>query len=59
MLAVFSAGIGRTGTFIGLDALHRQGLETGHVTVEDYVRRMREDRMSMVQNVVSFTGGNS
>nr|XP_034310737.1 receptor-type tyrosine-protein phosphatase alpha [Crassostrea gigas] len=49
-----SAGIGRTGTFIGLDALHQQGLETGHVTVEDYVRRMREDRMNMVQNVEQY-----
>lgn len=42
-----------------MDALHQQGLETGHLTVEDYVRRMREDRMNMVQNVVSFKGGNS
>lgn len=49
-----SAGIGRTGTFIGLDALHQHGLESGHIMVEDYVRLMRQDRMSMVQNVEQY-----
>nr|XP_022325437.1 receptor-type tyrosine-protein phosphatase F-like isoform X2 [Crassostrea virginica] len=49
-----SAGIGRTGTFIALDVLHQSGQETGVVNVEEYVRMMRKDRMSMVQNVEQY-----
>ena len=49
-----SAGLGRTGTFIALDALHRHGQETGVINVERFVRLMRRDRMNMVQNLVSF-----
>ena len=48
----FSAGIGRTGTFIALDALHRQGQKTGRINIVEYVHTMREDRMNMIQNAV-------
>lgn len=48
----FSAGIGRTGTFIALDALHRQGVEKGRINVIEYVHTMRRDRMNMIQNLV-------
>ncbi|KAK3091365.1 hypothetical protein FSP39_019280 [Pinctada imbricata] len=44
-----SAGIGRTGTFIALDALESQGNNTGAVDIEKYVRIMRKDRMNMIQ----------
>ena len=47
-----SAGIGRTGTFIGLDALEKQGRKTGRINIQDYVRTMRKDRMNMIQTAV-------
>nr|XP_022308196.1 receptor-type tyrosine-protein phosphatase C-like [Crassostrea virginica] len=54
LLVHCSAGLGRTGTFIALDALHRHGLETGVVNVEHFVRLMRRDRMNMVQNLDQY-----
>lgn len=57
-----SAGVGRTGTFIGLDSLLKQGRETGNINVFEFVKQMRGDRMTMVQTPVrinskkSFTG---
>ena len=53
----FSAGVGRTGTFISLDALYRQGLKEGKINIVEYVNTMREDRMNMIQNAVSFLIG--
>ncbi|OWF43871.1 Receptor-type tyrosine-protein phosphatase T [Mizuhopecten yessoensis] len=44
-----SAGIGRTGTFIALDALFEYGKENGVVDVMEFVRTMRKDRVNMVQ----------
>ncbi|OWF38114.1 Receptor-type tyrosine-protein phosphatase T [Mizuhopecten yessoensis] len=44
-----SAGIGRTGTFIALDALVKYGRDHGRVDVMGYIRTMRKDRMNMVQ----------
>ncbi|XP_061170693.1 receptor-type tyrosine-protein phosphatase epsilon-like [Saccostrea echinata] len=44
-----SAGIGRTGTYIALDALYREGARNGKVNVPMYVRTMRKDRMNMIQ----------
>ena len=49
-----SAGIGRTGTFIALDALYRQGMKEGKINIVEYVNTMREDRMNMIQNAVIF-----
>ncbi|XP_062587027.1 cell death abnormality protein 1-like, partial [Saccostrea cucullata] len=46
-----SAGIGRTGTFIALDVLCRYGKDKGKVNVIEYVKAMRRDRMTMIQNV--------
>lgn len=48
-----SAGVGRTGTFIALDALYREGEKTGTVNVPHYVEKMRNARMNMVQGEVS------
>lgn len=53
---IFSAGIGRTGTFIALDALYRHGKKEGSINIVEYVHTMREDRMNMIQNLVSFNG---
>nr|XP_034321714.1 receptor-type tyrosine-protein phosphatase alpha-like [Crassostrea gigas] len=44
-----SAGVGRTGTYIALDALFREGERTGKINVPMYVRTMRKDRMNMIQ----------
>ncbi|VDI07950.1 Hypothetical predicted protein [Mytilus galloprovincialis] len=49
LLVHCSAGIGRTGTYIGLDALHEEGLATGFVDVVKFVKKMRYSRMNMVQ----------
>lgn len=49
----FSAGIGRTGTFIALDALQAQGERDGRINIVEFVHTMREDRMNMIQNAVS------
>nr|XP_034321631.1 receptor-type tyrosine-protein phosphatase epsilon-like isoform X2 [Crassostrea gigas] len=49
-----SAGIGRTGTFIALDALHRQGVKKGKINIVEYVHTMREDRMNMIQNTNQY-----
>ena len=51
-IMIISAGIGRTGTFIGLDALEKQGRKTGRINIQDYVRTMRKDRMNMIQTAV-------
>jgi protein tyrosine phosphatase len=49
-----SAGIGRTGTYIALDALYENGQETGFVDAKEFTEKMRENRMNMIQTVVSF-----
>ena len=50
----FSAGVGRTGTYIALDALYREGQNTGKINVPLYVKTMRKDRMNMIQGEVSW-----
>ncbi|XP_062572066.1 receptor-type tyrosine-protein phosphatase kappa-like [Saccostrea cucullata] len=49
-----SAGVGRTGTFIALDALDKYGRKTGKVNVIEFVRAMRKNRMSMIQNIDQY-----
>ncbi|XP_061180791.1 receptor-type tyrosine-protein phosphatase mu-like [Saccostrea echinata] len=49
-----SAGIGRTGTFIAFDVLSRYGKDEGKVNVIEYVKAMRKDRMTMIQNVNQY-----
>ncbi|XP_078330682.1 receptor-type tyrosine-protein phosphatase epsilon-like [Crassostrea virginica] len=44
-----SAGVGRTGTYIALDALYWEGQNTGKINVPMYVKTMRKDRMNMIQ----------
>ncbi|XP_046565276.1 tyrosine-protein phosphatase non-receptor type 7-like [Haliotis rubra] len=44
-----SAGVGRTGTFIALEALMERARREGVVDVHEFVLKMRADRVSMVQ----------
>ncbi|XP_056003194.1 receptor-type tyrosine-protein phosphatase alpha-like [Ostrea edulis] len=49
-----SAGIGRTGTFIALDVLSRYGDVHHRVNVVEFVKAMRKDRMTMIQNADQY-----
>ncbi|XP_061195019.1 receptor-type tyrosine-protein phosphatase kappa-like [Saccostrea echinata] len=49
-----SAGIGRTGTYIAIDVLNQIGKRTGKVNVAEYVKKMRENRMNMVQTYEQY-----
>lgn len=49
-----SAGVGRTGTFIAIDALYENGQRTGYVDVTEYVQIMRKDRMNMIQTTEQY-----
>nr|XP_022305574.1 receptor-type tyrosine-protein phosphatase alpha-like isoform X2 [Crassostrea virginica] len=49
-----SAGVGRTGTYIALDALYQEGKKTGRVNVAEFVRKMRDNRMTMVQTYEQY-----
>ncbi|XP_056003186.1 receptor-type tyrosine-protein phosphatase kappa-like isoform X1 [Ostrea edulis] len=49
-----SAGIGRTGTFIALDVLSRHGERKSKINVIEFVKAMRKDRMTMIQNVDQY-----
>lgn len=47
-----SAGIGRTGTYIAIDALFKEGQKNSKINIAEYVKKMRENRMNMVQTYV-------
>lgn len=48
-----SAGIGRTGTYIALDSVTKEGEAEGEVDIFAFVRNMREQRVNMIQTAVS------
>ena len=50
-----SAGVGRTGTFITLDMALEQAEREGVVDVAGIVKRLRQQRMKMVQTAVCDT----
>ena len=50
----FSAGIGRTGTFLAVDYLLEQAKAEGVVDVVKYTYLMRSNRINMIQTPVSF-----
>ncbi|KAL5021290.1 hypothetical protein ScPMuIL_000445 [Solemya velum] len=54
LLVHCSAGIGRTGTFIGLDALVTNGRLNKRIDISGYVAKMRRNRMNMVQTATQF-----
>ncbi|XP_071799488.1 uncharacterized protein [Asterias amurensis] len=49
-----SAGVGRTGTYIALDAMLEQARAEGQVDVLNFVREMRDKRYLMVQTQAQF-----
>lgn len=48
----FSAGIGRTGTYIAIDVLIEAGKTHSKINIAEYVKKMRRNRMNMVQTYV-------
>ena len=50
-----SAGVGRTGTFIAIDIALEQAKREGVVDIAGIVNRLRQQRMKMVQTLVSVT----
>ena len=49
-----SAGVGRTGTFIVIDWALRMMARDGKFNVQDTIRRLRQDRVSIVQTVDQY-----
>ena len=56
---VFSAGIGRTGTYIALDTLTMEGEAEGAVEIPGCIINMRQNRINMVQTAVSPSDRNT
>ncbi|XP_076117182.1 receptor-type tyrosine-protein phosphatase epsilon-like [Mytilus galloprovincialis] len=54
MVVHCSAGVGRTGTFIAIDALYENGKNVGYVNVMECIEMMRKDRMNMVQTYEQY-----
>lgn len=52
-LLYFSSGIGLTAVIIALDALYKHGLVTGVINIQEFTRKMRNDRIGMIQNLVT------
>ena len=50
-----SAGVGRTGTFIAIDIALEQAKREGVVDIAGIVNRLRQQRMKMVQTLVSIS----
>ena len=48
----FSAGVGRTGTFIAIDSLLEQAKQEDQVDVFGFTALMRSNRVNMIQTVV-------
>ena len=53
MSALSSAGVGRTGTFITLDAMMERLKEKDDLNIFEFVNEMRTRRTFMVQTLVS------
>ncbi|XP_052059524.1 receptor-type tyrosine-protein phosphatase epsilon-like [Mytilus californianus] len=49
MVVHCSAGVGRTGTFIAVDALYENSRKVGFIDIMEYVQMMRKDRINMIQ----------
>ncbi|XP_072041259.1 receptor-type tyrosine-protein phosphatase kappa-like [Amphiura filiformis] len=49
-----SAGVGRTGSYIAIDAMKEQANKDGVIDVYDFVSKMRNKRMKMVQTSAQY-----
>ena len=52
IVCLHSAGVGRTGTYIAIDAMLQRLQERDDLNVHDFVVQMRTKRTLMVQNLV-------
>jgi len=52
IISVSSAGIGRTGTYIALDILSKEGRDSGRIDVPGCVLNMRQNRPNIIQTLV-------
>ena len=51
---IYSAGVGRTGTYIAIDVELERAKTEGIVDVHNFVQLMRTHRINMVQTLVSY-----
>lgn len=54
MFTFLSSGIGKTGTYIAFDYLMDEAHETGQLSVQNCVMKLRNQRPLMVQTSVSI-----
>ncbi|XP_060595667.1 receptor-type tyrosine-protein phosphatase kappa-like [Ruditapes philippinarum] len=54
MIVHCSAGVGRTGTFIALDAMYHYGKRGGNIDIPTFVHKMRQQRMNMIQTLDQY-----
>ena len=52
---IFSAGVGRTGTFLAVDHLLEQAAAENTVAIPQLVQTLRRQRGNMVQSLVSLS----
>ena len=55
LLPLYSAGVGRTGTYIAIDAMLESAEKIKTVFIQNYVQVMRRSRPHMIQKDVSLS----
>ncbi len=53
--SLLRAGVGRTGTYIAIDAMIEKIQQEGKIDIYDFVSQMRRERHLMVQTVVCLS----